>query len=273
VSHDVLVVIGTGGMGTAIARRLGPGRQILLAGRREGVLDRLADTLRGQGHEVRTQRVDVASGESVKNLAELAGSLGPVRYLAHTAGLSPVQAEVAAVTAVDLVGVAHVLEAFTPVIADGGAGVVISSMAAHYPYPIDAETELALATMPADALARLPALQPDQFENGGMAYIFAKKANLIRVRAIAATWGTRNARINTISPGVILTSMGQAELSGPMGEFMRHMVENAGVRRYGTPDDVAAAADFLLGPQSSFITGTDLLVDGGVTALVAAAPR
>lgn len=266
MSHEVLVVVGTGGMGAAIARRLGPGRRILLADLRQDTVDTLADTMRGEGHDVHSTIVDVSSPDSVTALAATAANLGSVRHLAHTAGLSPVQAPVPAILKVDLVGVALVLDAFTDVIADHGSGVVISSMAGHSPYPIDAETERVLATMPGVELASWEGLQADHFADSGAAYVYAKRANLIRVRATAADWGSRGARINSISPGVISTPMGQGEIEGPVGEMLRQTVANVGVRRFGNADDIAAAADFLLGPHASYVTGTDLLVDGGFTA-------
>ncbi|WP_233201731.1 SDR family oxidoreductase [Cryobacterium sp. Y11] len=194
-------------------------------------------------------------------LADVASALGSVVQVIHTAGLSPVQASVAAIVAVDLVGVANMLELFGAVIAPGGAGLVISSMAGHG-VELSAEDEDALATLSAAELSALPVIQG--LTEPGMAYGIAKRGNQVRVQAASVEWGRRGARVNSISPGVISTPMGQQELNGEHGDIMRAMIESSGTGRIGTPTDIADASAFLLGPTASFITGTDLLVDGGV---------
>lgn len=260
----VLAVVGVGGMGQAIARRLGSGDRILLADFNSNALEATATRLRGDGFDVTTQVVDVSSLESVHELALKAASLGPVTRVAHTAGLSPVQASIQAILAVDLVGVAHVLAEFEHVIAPGGAGVVIASMGGHMTKPLPPEQEVQMARTPSDRIALLPFAAADQFENGGGAYSFAKRANAIRVRAASVAWGKKGARINSISPGVIATPMGLAELDSPTGGAMRAMIDGSAVPRLGTSEDIATAAEFLLSTGASFISGTDLLVDGGV---------
>jgi NAD(P)-dependent dehydrogenase (short-subunit alcohol dehydrogenase family) len=272
VAGDVLVVIGVGGMGLAIGRRCGSGKKVLLADYNETTLDAAAKALSADGHDIYVRRVDVASAESVNALAEEAASLGAVTQVAHTAGLSPSQADSAAVLAVDLLGVALVLDEFVNVIAPGGAGVIIASMAGHMLPPVTSEQQRSLAHTPADELMQLPFVSPERLNEPGVAYGIAKQANHIRVRAASAAWGRRGARVNSISPGVISTPMGQQELNSAAGDGMRAMVAMSAAGRMGTPDDIAAAAAFLLGPDSSFITGTDLLVDGGVTALNVCAP-
>ncbi|WP_186782881.1 SDR family oxidoreductase [Streptomyces sp. CBG33] len=265
MGRNVVVVIGVGGMGEAIARRQGPGNRLLLADFDEATLAAVAERLRGQGHEVVTQAVDVSSASSVTALAEAAAGLGPVTQVVHTAGLSPVQASPAAVLRVDLLGTALVVEEFGHVVAPGGAGVVIASMAGHMlRTPLTAEQESALAHTPAGELLRLPFADPEALGQG--AYGLAKYGNRLRVQAESAAWGARGARINSVSPGVIATPMGQQELDGASGRTMRAMVAASGTGRLGTPEDIAEAAAFLLGPGASFITGNDLLVDGGVVA-------
>jgi len=261
---DVLVVIGSGGMGLAIARRIGAGRVIVLADINKTGLKAAADALGSDGHQVLTREVDVTSRGSVAALAETAEAAGRVTAVVHTAGLSPKQASADRLLAVDLLGVALVLDEFGRVIAPGGAGVVIASMAGHMYPALDPQLQHQLASTPADDLLTLDACT--SITDSRLAYPFAKRANQIRVAAAAIRWGERGARINCISPGVISTAMGQLELSGESGALMQAMVDNAGLRRIGTPDDIAAATEFLLGPSASFITGTDLLVDGGVIA-------
>ncbi|WP_151772293.1 SDR family oxidoreductase [Streptomyces abyssomicinicus] len=266
-SSNVIVVIGVGGMGRAIARRQGAGGTLVLADFDEKALGAVGEELRGQGHSVVTHAVDVSSRASVAALADAAAGLGRVTQVVHTAGLSPVQAPAKAILAVDLLGTAVVLEEFGRVVAPGGAGVVIASMAGHMlpPGALTAETEQALAHTPADELLALPFLDADALGAQG-AYPLSKYANRLRVHAASTEWGRRGARVNSISPGVISTPMGRQELSGESGRHMRAMVEASGTGRLGTPDDIAAAAAFLLGPEATFVTGTDLLVDGGVVA-------
>jgi NAD(P)-dependent dehydrogenase (short-subunit alcohol dehydrogenase family) len=263
--QDVLVVTGSGGMGTAVARRLGAGRAVLLADVHDGALAAAAEALRDEGLDVSTRTVDVGRPDSVEGLAEAAASLGRVGAVVHTAGLSPVQASPAAIVHVDLVGTALMLDAFGRVIAPGGAGVFVASMAGSMA-SLDPELERRLTTTPAADLAGLPELSDEALGDAATAYVTAKRGNQLRVRAAAAAWGARGARVNSLSPGVIATPMGEAELSGPTGDVMRQMIAASPTGRIGTPHDIAAAVAFLTGPDAGFITGTDLLVDGGVVA-------
>ncbi|NQX28093.1 SDR family oxidoreductase [Microbacteriaceae bacterium VKM Ac-2854] len=265
--QQVVVVIGVGGMGETIARAQGSGKKLVLADFNEQALERVAATLRGDGYIVETHVVDVSSAESVAALAAAAAASGPIVQVVHTAGLSPTQAPAAAILRVDLVGVANSLDAFAAVIAPGGAGVVIASMAGSMAagrFPADLEA--ALAHNPADQLLDLPMWADPSFADAGAAYSAAKRANQVRVQAASLAWGARGARLNSVSPGVISTPMGQQELASPNGVQMRTMVAASGTARLGTPGDIADAVSFLLSEKASFITGTDLLVDGGVIA-------
>jgi NAD(P)-dependent dehydrogenase (short-subunit alcohol dehydrogenase family) len=262
--REVAVVVGVGGMGKAIARRLAPGRALVLADVDAEMLDALADPLASEGHAVTSSVVDVGDADAVAALAAEAAGLGPVRFLVHTAGLSPVQGSSEAILRVDVLGVAYVLDEFGKVVAWGGAGLVIASIAGHIGSPMEAEEEAQLARAPARELAGMALMDPSRHPDPGLAYVFSKRANHLRVRAESVEWGRRGARLNSISPGIIATPMGHAELDGPTGTYMRAMIEGSGSGRLGSPDDIAAAADFLLSPAASFVTGTDLLVDGGV---------
>ena len=268
MNTQVLVITGAGGIGQAIARRQGPGKHILLADISVTALASAARALEELGYRISTQRVDVSSPKSVRGLAAAASELGAVVQVAHTAGVSPVQAPAATVLAVDLLGTALVLEEFGRVIAPGGAGIAVSSMAGHMFPPLEPDQEHALAFTPTDELLALPFLDPEAM--GGAAYGYAKRGNHLRVQSQSLVWGERGARINTISPGIIITPLAREEMSGPGSANYRTMIETSATARVGTPDEVAAAAAFLLGPEAGFITGSDLLMDGGVIAALRA---
>src|ERR1022692_4910534 len=261
----VVVVVGLGGMGLAVARRLGSGSTLVLADCNVASLEAAAVELRADGYRVVEHQTDVSEESSVASLAKMSTDLGRVEVLVHTAGVSPVQASVEAILRVDLLGTALMLDAFAATIANGGAGVFSASMAGTF-FQQDPDLEKRLATTPTSELLDLPELAPQAVPDPGTAYGLAKRANQLRVRAASVIWGRRGARVNSISPGVISTPMGAAELSGPNGDYMRQMVEASPARRLGTPHDIASAVEFLAGPNSTFVTGTDLLVDGGVVA-------
>jgi NAD(P)-dependent dehydrogenase (short-subunit alcohol dehydrogenase family) len=263
---EVTVVIGAGSIGQAIARRVSPGKQVVLADLRPENADSAAAAMRDAGFEVSTALVDASSRESVQALVERATSLGDVTGLVHAAGVSPSQASPATILAVDLYGTALVLEEFGNVIARGGAGVVIASQSGHRPGALTEEQNAALATTPADELLKLPMLAPDQVTDSLNAYQLAKRGNSLRVMAEAVRWGKRGARINTISPGIIFTPLARDELTGPRGEGYRRMIDLSPVGRGGTPDEVGTVAALLMGPEGTFITGSDFLIDGGVTS-------
>jgi NAD(P)-dependent dehydrogenase (short-subunit alcohol dehydrogenase family) len=262
----VTVVIGAGQIGQAIARRVSSGKHVLLADLHKASADAAAEVLANAGFEASTATVDVSSRESVHALAETAVALGEVTGVIHAAGVSPSQAKPEVILAVDLYGTALVLEEFGNIIAPGGSGVIIASQSGHRLGALTAEQDAALATTPADELLSLPMLQPDQVTDTLHAYQLAKRGNSLRVMAEAVRWGRRGARVNTISPGIIITPLARDELTGPRGEGYRRMIERSPARRAGTPDEVGTVGALLMGPDGAFITGSDFLMDGGVTA-------
>lgn len=265
-NKPVAVLLGAGSMGTAIIRRVAQGKTVLLGDISEKNLERVANELRYSGYSVETQIVDACDKESTRAFARKAASLGDVMYFIDTAGASPSQASPEKIIALDLIGTAYAIDAFGEVMARGGAGLVISSMTGYMNPSLTVEEENALAMTPADELAALPCLAKERIPNPGVAYIISKRANHVRVRAAAATtWGARGARINTISPGIIVTPLAYDEFNAP-GNTYQNMIDSSPARRAGTSDEIAAAGAFLLGPDAAFITGTDLLVDGGTIA-------
>ena len=265
-AKEVVVVIGPGSIGRAIARRVGSGRVLLLAAHDEKATEAAAEQLRGDGFEVALQATDISDREAVEALADEAVRLGPVTRVIHAAGVSPTQASIERVMQVDLAGTAYILDAFARVIAPGGAGIVVASMAGHRESPYEREIEHALATTPTDALLSLPFLHPDEVGTSVHAYALAKRGNSLRVQAAAAAWGRRGARVNAISPGVIITPLALDELSGPRKDWFENVRQVCAAKRFATSDEVGDAAAFLLGERAGFITGADLLMDGGVTS-------
>jgi NAD(P)-dependent dehydrogenase (short-subunit alcohol dehydrogenase family) len=262
----VIVVIGAGSIGQAIARRVSAGKQVVLADLNQGNAVAAAEVLGNAGFEVSTMTVDVSSRQSVHALVEAASALGDVTGVIHAAGVSPSQASPETILAVDLYGTAVLLEEFGNVIARGGAGVVIASQSGHRLGALTPEENKALATTPADELLALPMLQPGRVTDSLHAYKLAKRGNSLRVMAEAVRWGKRGARINTISPGIIFTPLAVDELTGPRGEGYLRMIELSPAGRGGTPDEVGTVGALLMGPDGAFITGSDFLMDGGVTA-------
>jgi NAD(P)-dependent dehydrogenase (short-subunit alcohol dehydrogenase family) len=263
---NVIVVIGAGSIGQAIARRVSAGKHILLTDLRQDNVDAAAKVLSDAGFEVSAAIVDVSSRKSVHALVETATAIGTITGVIHAAGVSPTQASPATILKVDLYGTALVLDEFGNVIGRGGAGVVIASQSGHRLAALTPEQNKALATTPADELLALPMLQPDQVTDPLYAYQVSKRGNSLRVMAEAVRWGKRGARINTISPGIIFTPLAKDELTGPRGEGYRRMIELSAAGRGGTPDEVGTVAALLMGPDGGFITGSDFLMDGGVTA-------
>jgi NAD(P)-dependent dehydrogenase (short-subunit alcohol dehydrogenase family) len=263
---SVVVVIGAGSIGQAIARRVSAGKHVLLADLRLDAADAAAKVLSDAGFEVSTTTVDVSSRQSVHSLAEKAAAIGDVVGMIHAAGVSLSQASAATILAVDLYGTALVLEEFGNIIARGGAGVVIASQSGHRLPALPTEQNTALAMTPTDDLLALPMLQPDRVTDPLNAYQISKRGNSLRVMAEAVRWGKRGARVNTISPGIIITPLANDELKGPRGAGYRRMLELSAAGRAGTPDEVGNVGALLMGPDGAFITGSDFLMDGGVTA-------
>ena len=263
---DVIVLIGAGSIGQAIARRVSAGKHVLVADQRQENASTAAKILSDAGFEVSTATVDVSLRKSVHALVNTATAIGVVTGVIHAAGVSPTQASPTTILKVDLYGTALVLEEFGNVITRGGSGVVIASQSGHRLPALTPEQNKALATTPADELLALPMLQPDQVADPLHAYQIAKRGNSLRVMAEAVRWGKRGARVNTISPGIIFTPLARDELSGPRGPGYRRMIELSPAGRGGTPDEVGNVAALLMGPDGTFITGSDFLMDGGVTA-------
>ncbi len=260
----IAVIIGSGAMGLAAARRLGPACRLLLADNSQVRLDAAVRSLTEYGHRVDAMTVDVCDGASVASVAAAARAAGTVTAIVHTAGVSPSQASSRDIFAIDLVGTAHVIDRFLDVASPGTSLVCVASMSG-YKERLDPALESELATTPTDRLFDINLFDlrtPDT----GFAYSVAKRGVQLRVAAASRPWGRQGARVNSLSPGIICTPMSRQEFAGERGDGMRSIVANLAVPRMGTPEDIAAAIEFLCSPAASYITGTDLLVAGGATA-------
>lgn len=263
---EVVVLVGAGSIALAIARRVSIGRKILVADLMEENARTAAKTLIDAGYDATTCQVDISNRVSISTMVKQAVSMGEIHGLIQAAGVSPSQASPETILKVDLYGTAVLLEEFGNIMAEGGTGVVIASQSGHRLPPLSQEQNLALATTPAEQLLRLPFLHMDQVRDSLHAYQISKRGNTLRVAAEAVRWGKRKARINSISPGIIITPLANDELNGPRGEVYRRMIAYSVAKRAGTPDEVANVAALLMSEEGSFITGSDLLMDGGVTA-------
>ena len=263
-AKEVVVLVGSGQIGQAIARRVGAGRPIVLADLKQEHTGQAAKVLEDAGFETSTLAVDISSRQSIIELIEHAKQFGAIKYLIDAAGVSPSQAPVSQILKVDLYGTAVLLEEFGKVIAAGGSGIIISSQSGHRLGALTPEENERLATTPTEELLDLPFLQG--ITDTLKAYQYSKRCNVLRVMYEATRWGHRGATVNSISPGIIITPLANDELHGPRGEGYRKMLSLCPAGRAGSPDEVGDLAEFIMSHKGRFISGSDFLIDGGTTA-------
>ena len=266
MKKDVLILTGAGQIGMAIARRVGYGMKIVIGDKSQKNAETIAGIMNQAGFDCVAVEMDLSSRDSILNIIAEAKKHGDIKMLVNAAGVSPSQAPIEAILKVDLYGTAVLLEEVGKVIAPGGTGVTISSQSGHRMPALTQEQDRLLAMTPTDELLALPMLQPENIENTLHAYQMAKRCNVKRVMAEAVKWGERGARINSISPGIIVTPLALDEFNGPRGDFYKNMFAKCPAGRPGTADEVANVAELLMRPQGAFITGADFLIDGGATA-------
>lgn len=264
---EVIALLGAGSMGTAIVRRIATGRKILLGDISEKNLEKVSHDLKYNGYDVETMIVNALEKDSIEKFAQKAVSLGDVMYFIDTAGASPHQTNPEHILNLDMIGTGYAIDIFGKIMGKGGSGLIISSQAG-YMYPIPHEIELEILRTPTEKLMEVPFIKETAMKNSGLAYMIAKRVNHLQaMKAAATTWKQRRARINTISPGVIVTPLAYDEFSA-MSEGYQEMIDSSAAERTGTSDEIAEASAFLLSEHANFITGTDLLIDGGVIAAI-----
>ena len=264
--QEVLLLSGAGQIGMAIARRVGAGKKIVVGDKNPANADAIATILQNAGFDAVATEMDLASRASIKRMIAQAQQMGDITMLVNAAGVSPSQAPIETILKVDLYGTAVLLEEVGRMIAPGGVGVTISSQSGYRMPALTAQQDEQLATTPTEQLLELEMLQPENIRDTLHAYQLAKRCNGKRVMAEAVRWGKRGARINAISPGIIVTPLAIDEFNGPRGDFYKNMFAKCPAGRPGTADEVAHLAQLLMSPQGAFITGSDMLIDGGATA-------
>lgn len=266
MNKDVMILTGAGQIGMAIARRMGYGMKIVVGDRSLENAKAICSTMNNVGFDAVPFEMDLSNRESILALIAEAQKYGEISMLVNAAGVSPSQAPIETILHVDLYGTAVLLEEVGKVIKSGGVGVTISSQSGHRMPALTPEQDHLLATTPAEDLLSLDMLQPENINDTLHAYQMAKRCNVKRVMAEAVKWGKRGARINSISPGIIVTPLAIDEFNGPRGDFYKNMFAKCPAGRPGTADEVANVAELLMRPQGTFITGADFLIDGGATA-------
>lgn len=266
MSKDVMIVVGAGQISMAIARRIGYGKKIILGDKNIENANNIAKIMNDAGFDVETLEMDLSSRESILHMIQIAQNYGDITTLINGAGVSPSQAPIESILKVDLYGTAVLLEEVGTVISKGGVGVTISSQSGHRMKQLTPLEDEQLATTPTEELLALDLLQPRNIKDTLHAYQLAKHCNEKRVMAEAVKWGQKGARINSISPGIIVTPLAIDEFNGPRGDFYKNMFANCPAGRPGTADEVANVAELLMSEKAAFITGSDFLIDGGATA-------
>lgn len=263
---DVMILTGAGQIGMAIARRMGCGMKIVIGDKSRENAEKISDIMNKAGFDTVAMEMDLSSRDSIRNMISEAQTYGDITMLVNAAGVSPSQASVETILRVDLYGTAVLLEEVGKVIAEGGCGVTISSQSGHRMPALTPEEDALLALTPTEELLGLGMLQPGNIRDTLHAYQMAKRCNVKRVMAEAVRWGRRGARINSISPGIIVTPLAIDEFNGPRGDFYKNMFAKCPAGRPGTADEVANVAELLMSRAGAFITGSDILIDGGATA-------
>ncbi|MBQ2684175.1 MAG: SDR family oxidoreductase [Thermoguttaceae bacterium] len=266
MKKEAMVVTGAGQISTAIARRVGFGKKIILGDKNPQNLRTAAAVMNNAGYDVVPFEMDLSDRASIKAMIAKAREYGEIKYLVNGAGVSPSQAPIEVILKVDLYGTAVLLEEIGKVIAEGGAGVTISSQSGWRMPQLTPRQDRLLATTPAEELLDLEFLRPENITDTLHAYQMAKRCNEKRVMYECVRWGERGARLNAIAPGIIVTPLAVDEFNGPRGEFYKNMFAKCPAGRPGTADEIASIAELLISDAGAFITGSTFLADGGATA-------
>ena len=266
MKQDVMILTGAGQIGMAIARRMGYGKKIVVGDKKLENAEDITRVMNNAGFDAVAVEMDLSSRGSILDLIVKAQKYGEISMLVNAAGVSPSQASIETILKVDLYGTAVLLEEVGKVIKEGGVGVTISSQSGHRMPALSSYEDEQLACTPTEELLSPLILQPQNIRDTLHAYQMAKRCNVKRVMAEAVKWGKRGARINSISPGIVVTPLALDEFNGPRGDFYKNMFAKCPAGRPGTADEIANVAELLMSDRGAFITGSDFLIDGGATA-------
>ena len=266
---DVYVITGGGGgIGMGVARRFAPKGALLLADVKQASLDIIAAELRSQKADVETMVCDVTDPASVAALAARARAMGRLAGLIHTAGLSPTMGDAQKVMLVNMVGTALLYQAFDPLFEKGSVVVTISSSSLYYMDMIPGKDEvepILEEPLAPDFMEKITPFIPDS----NMAYPISKYGVYRYSQQLSMNlWREKGTRIVTVAPGNVDTALARQELASEGAGIMRRSIDITPLGRMGDPDEVAKVVEFLCGDGASFITGVDILVDGGMLAMV-----
>jgi NAD(P)-dependent dehydrogenase (short-subunit alcohol dehydrogenase family) len=258
---DIAVVTGgCSGMGLACARHFSKTHRLVLVDINQVRLEEAAAELASAGSVVVPFAVDVTDPSAIAGLVALVASLGRFAVLAHCAGLSPTMADGRRIMEVNLVGTALLERAFLPLVTPGAAAIFIASSAAHM-QGFEARDDAVLRQPLAPGFWKK--IAPD-LATPGDAYSASKRGVILYTRSVAAEWGAQGGRVVSLSPGLINTPMGRQEAAGQ--PIMATLLEVTALGREGQADEIASVVAFLASKDASFISGTDVLVDGGLVA-------
>lgn len=264
--RDVMLLTGAGQTGMAMARRMGCAMKIIIGDKNIENAKTISKIMNDAGFDTTPFEMDLSNRKSIQKIIAEAKKYGEISMLINAAGASPFQASIEVILKVNLYGTAVLLEEVGKAIKNGGAGVTISSQSGHMMPALGVKIDEQLAMTPSEELLNLEVLNPENIKDTLHAYQLAKRCNEKRVMAEAVKWGKRGARLNSISPGIVVTPLAIDEFNGIRGDFYKNMFKKCPAGRPATADEIANVAELLLSNRGTFITGADFLIDGGVTA-------
>lgn len=264
MNKDVIIWTGAGQIGMAIVRRIAYGKKVIVGDKFIDNARSVANTMNQVGFDVTPIEMDLSNRQSIQNMIIEGQKYGDITMLVNAAGVSPSQASIEQILKVDLYGTAVLLEEIGKVIKEKGVGVTISSQSGHRMAQLTLEEDEQLACTPTEKILSLELLK--NIKDTLQAYQMAKRCNEKRVMREAVIWGKKGARINSISPGIVVTPLAMDELNGIRGDFYKNMFAKSPAGRPATADEIANVAELLMSDKGAFITGSDFLIDGGATA-------
>jgi NAD(P)-dependent dehydrogenase (short-subunit alcohol dehydrogenase family) len=267
MTQTVVITGGAGGMGLATAKILGTDHRVVLADLDQARIDGAVAELSALGIEASGSVCDITDARSVQRLLDSASEGGHhVRALVHTAGISPQMGTAARVARINATGTINIARAYLPRATDGDVLVNVASTAGHgLPKMLIPFRAFATAEKDSEAFERVVVRRARVFGkklHSGLAYGISKAFVIWYTRSLAVAFGARGARIVSVSPGSFDTAMGKLEKDHGASEFLKV----SAIKRFGKPEEIAAVLAFCASAAPGYLTGVDILVDGGTKA-------